>query len=245
MNGKPLFPILIILLLLSPTFFLSTSHAQATLVDQDWVNLIEVHCQNIDGNTTAEIVVCVFQSLYGHGIKDSSGNEINDITKLGVYVFNDMELDVYDGTQKGIGKAGKDNGVLLLVALQEREYRFEVGYGLEGDITDIETNLIAEQYLIPAFQSGEYGVGLYDTVVALGRQIPSSNETLPVRGYYYYESDAAATQPESSVPFWLIDLYGLPLWFIILLAIIGLAGAGFGGIARGGRSGGGGSGGKW
>jgi uncharacterized protein len=245
-NGKPLFPILIILLLLSPTFFLFTCQAQATLVDQDWVNLIETHCQTIDENTTAEIVVCVFPSLYGHGIKDSSGNEINDITKLGVYIFNDEELDVYGGTQKGIGKQGKDNGVLLVIALQEREYRFEVGYGLEGDITDIETNLIAQQYLVPAFKEGNYGEGLYDTVVALGDQIPSANQSMPIRGYYYYESDATPTQPDSSVPFWLIDLYGLPIWLIILLAIIGLAGAGFGGMVRGGgRSGGGGSGGKW
>lgn len=247
MHGKPLFPLLVVLLLLTPTFFLFTCQAQATLVDQDWVDLIEIRCQTIDENTTAEVVVCVFPSLYGHGIKDSSGNEINDITQLGVYIFNDEELDVYDGTQKGIGKAGKDNGVLLIVALQEREYRFEVGYGLEGDITDIETNHIARDYLIPAFKNGDYGEGIYDTVVALGYEIPSANQSMSVRGYYYYESDTAAIQqPESSVPFWLIDLYGLPLWLIILLAIIGLAGAGFGGMARGGgRSGGGGSGGKW
>ena len=84
---------------------------------------------------------------------------------------------------------------MLLVALQEQQYRFEVGYGLEGDITDIETNLIAEQYLVPAFQNVDYGEGLYDTVVALGEQIPTSNETAPVRGYYYYESDASQANP--------------------------------------------------
>ena len=63
-----------------------------------------------------------------------------------------MHLDFNDGTQTGIGKAGRDNGVLDLVALDERQWRIEVGYGLEGDITDIETNLIAQQYLVPAFE---------------------------------------------------------------------------------------------
>ncbi|NLF87191.1 TPM domain-containing protein [Candidatus Bathyarchaeota archaeon] len=235
--------IFFIILLLS-TYFLVFS-CKAQVVDYDWVEAIESYCIGVDVNTTAEIVVCVFPSLYGHGIKDSSGNEINDIVMLGVHLFNDEPLEVYDGEQTGIGKSGKDNGVLLLVAIEEREYRFEVGYGLEGDLTDIETNLIAQEYLVPAFQEGNYGEGLYGTIVVLGEQIPTSNQTLPVRGYYYYESDAEATEPDS-VPFWLIDFYGMPLWLIIILAILGVVGAGFGGGAvRGGRSGGGGSGGKW
>jgi uncharacterized protein len=134
---------------------------------------------------------------------------------------------------------------LVLVALQEQQWRIEVGYGLEGDITDIESNLIAKTYLVPAFQNLDYGEGLYDTVVALGEQIPITNQTdsLPVRGIYYYES---TTTPEpTSTPFWLYDVYGLPLWIIILLAILGVVVPVLGGKARGGRSGGGGAGGKW
>lgn len=229
-----------IALLLSPSLFIFSCRAQ--IVDDSWVDSIESYCIDIDSNTTAEIVVCVFPSLYGHGIKDSSGNEINDIVQLGVHIFNDEPLEVYDGEQTGIGKAGKDNGVLLVIAVQEREYRFEVGYGLEGDITDIETGLIAKQYLIPAFQQGEYGKGIYDAVVSLGEQIPDSNDTAPLRGYYYYESDTSA--PEQSTPFWQYQLYGMPLWLIIVIAIVGVA-VPVGGAARGGRSGGGGSGGRW
>ena len=156
-----------------------------------------------------------------------------------------MPLDVYDGVQTGIGKSGKDNGVLVLVALDEQQWRMEVGYGLEGDITDIETNLIAQKYLVPAFRDGNYGEGLYDTVVALGEQIPTSNQpnNLSVRGYYYYEStsEIAATP----TPFWDYYFYGMPLWLIILLAIIGVFVPVIGGRTRGGRSGGGGSTGKW
>jgi uncharacterized protein len=236
--------LLFIVLLLSPIYF-AIPTTRADIIDYDWVDSIETYAQAIDANTTAEIVICVFPSLYGHGIKDSSGSEINDIVKLGVHLFNDEPLEVFDGTQTGIGKAGKDNGVLLLVAIDEREYRFEVGYGLEGDITDIETDLIAKQYLVPAFQEGNYGQGIYDAVVALGDQIPSSNDTAPLRGYYYYESDTSA--PQQPTPFWQYQFYGMPLWMIIVLAILGIAFPVFGGAARrgGGRSGGGGSGGKW
>jgi uncharacterized membrane protein YgcG len=232
-----------IVLLLSSTLFAFPT--KAYIVDSNWVDSIESYAINIDTNTTAEIVVCVFQSLYGHGIKDNSGQEINDIVQLGVYIFNDMPLDVFDGTQTGIGKSGKDNGVLVLVALDERKWRIEVGYGLEGDITDIETNLIAQQYLVPAFRDGNYGEGLYDTVAALGEQIPASNQlnNVPVRGYYYYE--ATPEQTTSSTPFWDYNFYGMPLWLIVVLALLGVFGGVFGGKTRGGRSGGGGSTGKW
>ncbi len=172
------------------------------VIESEWVERIESYARLIGANTTAEIVVCVFPSLYGHGVKDDSGAEIHDIVKLGVYIFNEEPLEVYDGIQTGIGKRGKDNGVLILVAIEERQWRIEVGYGLEGDITDIEANLIAQNYLVPAFQQGNYGEGLYDTVDALGQQIPPTNESnnLKLRGYYYYESGDVSGS--SSTPFW-------------------------------------------
>ena len=243
MLSKRGYSLIFIVLLLSSTLFVFPT--KAYIVDSNWVDIIESYAINIDANTTAEIIVCVFQSLYGHGIKDNLGQEINDIVQLGVYIFIDMPLDVYDGTQTGIGKSGKDNGVLVLVALDERQWRIEVGYGLEGDITDIETNLIAQQYLIPAFRDGNYGQGLYDTVAALGEQIPASNQlnNVPVRGYYYYE--ATSEQATTPTPFWDYNFYGMPLWLIVVLALLGVFGGVFGGKTRGGRSGGGGSTGKW
>jgi uncharacterized protein len=241
--SKSSYSLIFILLLLSSALFVFPT--KAYIVDSNWVDSIESYAINIDANTTAEIVVCVFQSLYGHGIKDNSGQEINDIVQLGVYVFNDMPLDVFDGTQTGIGKSGKDNGVLVLVALDERQWRIEVGYGLEGDITDIETNLIAQKYLVPAFRDCNYGEGLYDTVAALGEQIPANNQlnNVPVRGYYYYE--ATSEQATTPTQFWDYNFYGMPLWLIVVLSLFGVFGGVFGGKTRGGRSGGGGSTGKW
>ncbi|MCX7894266.1 MAG: TPM domain-containing protein, partial [Burkholderiales bacterium] len=185
---KKSYTIFLLALILASTLYVIQPSA-CYLVESEWVEKIENHARSIDTNTTAEIVVCVFSSLYGHGIKDNSGAEINDIVKLGVHIFNEVPLEVYGGTQTGIGKRGQDNGVLLLVAMTERQWRIEVGYGLEGDITDIEANLIAQNYLVPAFREGDYGKGLYDTVVALGQQIQARSEpsNMGVRGYYYYE----------------------------------------------------------
>jgi len=241
--------ILALTLLLFSSIYLTIPAAKAQLVDSDWISLIETHSQAIDENTTAEIVVCVFPSLVGHGIKDNLGQEINDIVQLGVYVLNNYPLEVADGTQTGIGKSGKDNGVLVLVALDEREWRIEVGYGLEGDITDIQCNLIAQQYLVPAFREGYYGEGLYDTVVALGELIPqAAQNSLPVRGVYYYESDN--TPSPTPTPFWDYSVFGIPLWVIIIFIVFGVfipvfRRGGGGGRWGGGRSGGGGAGGRW
>jgi uncharacterized protein len=242
--------ILALAFLLISSLYLAIPTAGAQIVDLDWVDLIETHAQAVDQSTTAEIVVCVFPSLVGHDIKDSSGQEIHDIVQLGVYILNNYPLEVAGGTQTGIGKSGKDNGVLILVALDEREWRIEVGYGLEGDITDIESNLIAQQYLVPAFKQGNYGEGLYDTVVALGEQIPATTEPINsrVRGVYYYESDNEPASTPTS--FWDYNIFGIPLWVIVIFLLFGVfipvfGRGGSGGRWGGGRSGGGGAGGRW
>lgn len=59
------------------------------VISDDWKYDIEEYLLEIDKNTTAEIVVYVVDSLYGHGITDD-GSEINDITQLGVYIFNEL-----------------------------------------------------------------------------------------------------------------------------------------------------------
>ena len=78
-----------------------------------------------------QIVFYVVDSLWGHGI-EKDGSEINEIVSLGVYIFNELSLDVLGGSVVGIGKADLDNGFLVLVAIEDREWRIEVGYGLGG-----------------------------------------------------------------------------------------------------------------
>jgi hypothetical protein len=228
---------------LLPMLFLPV---QGYLVPLEWIDEIEYYALQVDEETTAEIVVVVLQSLTGHGITGGDGNEITDIVPLGVYIFNELPLETYDGnTVVGIGKEGKDNGVLILIAIDERQWRIEVGYGLEGDITDLESNRITQDYLVPELSGGNYGEGLYYTVVAIANEIPVSNQTdNGVRGVYYYEQD---TSPEE-IPFWETD------WFILAIVVLMIL-FGFsvgipvfrrgGRRGSGGRSGGGGSSGRW
>ena len=59
----------------------------------------------------------------------------------------------------GIGKKRSDNGLLLFIATNRRQYRFITGYGLEGLLSDGDLKLIGERYLVPAFKEKEYGQG--------------------------------------------------------------------------------------
>ncbi|MEW5757224.1 MAG: TPM domain-containing protein [Pseudomonadota bacterium] len=59
-----------------------------------------------------------------------------------------------------LGQKGRDNGVLLLVAKDDRELRIEVGYGLEGDLTDLYSSRIIRDVIVPRFKQGDYYGGL-------------------------------------------------------------------------------------
>ncbi|MGI6856486.1 TPM domain-containing protein [Mesorhizobium sp. 1B3] len=63
-----------------------------------------------------------------------------------------------------LGQAGEDNGVLLLVARDDRKMRIEVGYGLEGSLTDLHSKLIIENTMVPAFRAGDYSGGVSKAV---------------------------------------------------------------------------------
>ncbi|MBF0216305.1 MAG: TPM domain-containing protein [Candidatus Omnitrophica bacterium] len=67
----------------------------------------------------------------------------------------------------GIGKKGKDNGVLILVASADRKVRIEVGYGLEGAITDLDSKAIIDDHIVPYFKNGEYSRGITAGVICI------------------------------------------------------------------------------
>jgi len=257
---KALLPFLSVIILTAfigtiPSAFLPV---KGQVISDDWKNDIESYLLEVDKNTTAEIVIYVVDSLFGHGIR-KDGTEIQEIVQLGVYIFNELPLDTPSGPVVGIGKKGKDNGVLVLVAMEEREWRIEVGYGLEGYITDVESYRIAEDYLVPKFQEGLYGEGLAYTVIALALEIPNVDKTeqMPTRGRYVY--DNAEPPADEEIPWWVIAI--IVIFVIVMISVASRFGGGrigrswgrsggggggrSGGGGGGGRSGGGGSGGRW
>jgi uncharacterized protein len=80
-----------------------------------------------------------------------------------------------------IGREGVDDGVILLIAKNDRKLRIEVGYGLEGAVTDAKSRQIIEEYITPAFKQGDFGGGISDGVLAIAQLI--AGEELPEPTY--------------------------------------------------------------
>lgn len=70
-----------------------------------------------------------------------------------------------------LGQKGKDNGMLFVFAAKERQARFEVGYGLEGFITDQYTNRVGRNVLVPHIKQGNTSRGIYETNLQIVQRI--------------------------------------------------------------------------
>jgi len=118
----------------------------ANIIGSDIRAQLNTSLQNLEQTTTAQILVLTIVSLDGQSIEE--------------FAFNTKE-------KWKLGQQGKDNGVLLVVALKERKYRFEVGYGLESVLPDSLAGSIGREHLVPYFRKGEYGKGIYNTMQAI------------------------------------------------------------------------------
>jgi len=104
----------------------------------------------VEKETSSEIAVAIVSSLEGISVEEYA-----------VTLFEKW----------GVGKKKEDNGALLLVAIEDRKLRIEVGYGLEGTITDLEAGNIIDNVIVPKFKQNDYSTGVYDGVVAIANQI--------------------------------------------------------------------------
>ncbi len=64
------------------------------------------------------------------------------------------------GEEWGVGRKGKDNGLVFLIAVNDRQMAIQNGYGLEAKLTDYDTKLIIENYILPEFKKGDYFAGI-------------------------------------------------------------------------------------
>jgi uncharacterized protein len=93
----------------------------------------------LEAKSTDQVVVVTLKSLQGTSIED-----------YGYQLGRDWQ----------IGQKDKNNGVLLIVAPNERKVRIEVGYGLEGTLTDLVSNFIIQNSILPRFRANDYPGGI-------------------------------------------------------------------------------------
>jgi uncharacterized protein len=109
--------------------------------------------QELEQKTTAQVLVLTVNSLDEQEISQFS-------------------LDTKQ--QWKLGQKGKDNGVLIVVAVKDRKYRIEVGYGLEGVLPDGLVGTIGRDYFVPYFRQGDYGTGIFAGTMAVASTIATS-----------------------------------------------------------------------
>jgi uncharacterized protein len=157
-------------------------------------------------------------------------------------------VKMFENHGKGVGTKGKDNGALILLALDDRQVRIETGYGLEGFITDGFAGETSRS-MVPFFRDGEYGRGLVAGATRLAQRIAEGrNVNLDLVPAPQPQTRRRSGRPGLPVGFWLIVV-------IIILSSrrrrrgrrwisgVGPFGGGFGGGFAGGGFGGGGFGG--
>ncbi len=97
----------------------------------------------------------------------NTGNQLVVFTTNSLQGITIEEYGYQLGRYWGIGQKGKNNGVLLIVAPKDRQVRIEVGYGLEGKLTDAVSSQIIQTIILPKFREKKYVRGIDDGVTAI------------------------------------------------------------------------------
>src|SRR4030042_3569383 len=162
----------------------------------------EEMAQKIERETGSEIAVAIVDSLQG---------------------VTEEEYSVELFERWGIGKEKEDNGLLMLICTEgepgNRPLRIEVGYGLEGVITDLEAGENVNDVIVPAFQAGNFYTGLYDAIMVIAGQIyeekglepPIATETSP---------EVSSGNIFSEFPFGWAFCFPIPFIIVIIAVLI-------------------------
>ncbi len=143
--------------------------------------------------------------------------------------LQDQEIEDFGyqlGRHWGIGQKENDGGALLIVAPNERKVRIEVGYGLEGVLTDAYSSLIIRNDILPAFRQGDYAAGIIAGTDAIIAQLTADPAEAQARAA---EAKSAASEREKPI------LPALIIFLIFFFLFISLVGAAAGGRRRHGK----------
>lgn len=164
---------------------------------------VENQIAQFEAETSNEIAVVTIDSLEGVPIEEYA-------------------VELFE--QWGIGKADKDNGVLLLAAIEDRQMRIEVGYGLEGALTDSVAGSIIRQEITPPFKDGNYQVGIEQGVQAIIEA---------TKGEYVAEPSEGGAMSSLGAIFTVVGIF---VFVAVLILIIVFASRRRGGPGGGGKS---------
>jgi len=203
----------------------------ARILEPEQAAALENNLAAIESSTTAQFVLLTIPSLEGEPLEDFS-------------------LRVAEAWKLGQKRA--DNGLLMLVAVEDRAIRIEVGYGLEGTLPDGKCGTIIRQVIVPEFRNGKYYTGILKAFQVMGQAVagdPSQIKLLESREAKSGHSSGLGTFFVVLILFFLVAKIISPCrkgrWYSSRPGggwrSLGTGGFSGGGHSMGGFSGGGGS----
>lgn len=166
------------------------------LISAEERSRIEAVIQAVQSATGAEIAVVTVPSYEPYG----------SIEQFGVVLAESW----------GVGASDDDSGAIIILAMQEREVRIEIGYGLEGILPDGRVGAILDEMVLPSFREGNWGAGMLGGVQGLAGYIAEEYEVdLSEHGA---RTPQGGQEGSAATP---LDSLGELLWVLMVFSIVG------------------------
>ncbi|RJS95403.1 TPM domain-containing protein [Salinisphaera sp. Q1T1-3] len=157
------------------------------------------------------------------GLEQTNGDQVVVVTVPDLGDTSIVDYGVQLGRAWGIGQKAKDNGALLLIAKKQRAIRIEVGYGLEGQLTDARSSMIVRRIIRPAFRQNDYDGGVIAGTAAIVKTLGGN----PGTGQGTSQGHTAPTPHHGP------SMMHTFLWLGLMIGIAGVFGSGMGGLFNG------------
>jgi uncharacterized protein len=180
---------------------------RAGIISRENKAQLEALCSEVEQKTGAQLAIVTVKSLDGNEIQPYA----NELFK-----------------QLGIGKKKEDNGVMLLVAPNDRKYWTEVGYGLEPVINDARAG-DAGRLMVPYFRQGDYSGGITAAAWQLAKYIADDMGVTLTGAPQFRQAPPGNSNHDSSGTFWLLVIFGVLFFRVLAKAFRGTSGRGGGG----------------
>lgn len=203
--------LLLIVLLFPVLMGAAPAHTQSFYVN-DYADVLSEETEaelmstalDLYNQTTAQVVVLTINSLEGE-----------DISDYAVETFRDW----------GIGDSNKNNGVLIVLSIEDREMWMTTGYGLEGTLTDVRLGQLRDAYAKPYYKNDDFETGTKLLFNAIINEIRTEEYGLePVSGFEnsgFIEYPAASTEEISDETLWgMLAFFILPFGFVSILKVV-------------------------
>jgi uncharacterized protein len=181
----------------------------ANILPADRKAALEAKLEALQQQTNHQLVVATIPDLQGY-----------DISDYGYRL----------GRAWGVGLKGADNGAILIVAPNDRKVRVEVGYGLEGVLTDAFSSVVINQQILPRFKAGDVPGGIEAGADAIAQQLSLPDDQAKAKAaaaaQAYNKTHRRASGGNGGFPL------GLVFWLVLVAAFVGLRWFGRGAGAR-------------